>query len=99
MADTDAPTEPVEAATAPAPAPVEDEATPGGDVNTGPAENLREVSMGPCALLNTLLGIVGSIIHIFNRTLTILVLPLRDNIEKLNSQPTPRPTWKLPKIS
>ena len=44
MADTDAPTEPVEAATAPAPAPVEDEATPGGDVNTGPSENLREVS-------------------------------------------------------
>lgn len=49
MADTaENPNEaPVEAAPAPAPAaaPAEDEPTPGADVNTGPSENLREVSV------------------------------------------------------
>ena len=53
MADTENPGEvPAEAAPAPA-APVEDEPTPGADVNTGPSENLREVGFKrrtPCFL-------------------------------------------------
>ena len=98
MAETDAPTEPVEA-TAPAPAPVEDEATPGGDVNTGPAENLREVSVGPCALLTATLGIFGCSTYIFDSALTTFVLPLFDFLQIYNSRQTLRPTWKLLRIS
>jgi len=55
MADTDAPTE-TPAETAPAPAPVEDEATPGAEVNTGPSENLREVSCATCSGYHSILG-------------------------------------------
>ena len=98
MAETEAPTEPVEA-TAPAPAPVEDEATPGGDVNTGPAENLREVSVGLCAHSTAPLGVFRCSSYVCDYALRIFVLLLFAFLQTYNSRQTPRPTWKLLRIS
>ena len=69
MADTEPTETPAEttAAPAPAPAPVEEEPTPGADVNTGPSENLREVSLWRSVTFLTIIAVFCSsqlIIHL-----------------------------------